>query len=438
VIATCLIVAPWIYVGILLTEKNKSTDESRDLTCESVKLAECKSRESCRFEALKLMDTCGVFDTHNDLPWTYAKYQDPENPTISVPEPIGVDIDAPHMDLNSEKVLQGADKHTSIPLMREGRLSAQFWSIYTDCKTNFKDGVDWALEQIDITERMIQTYPEFVYVSNPYEARQAIKEGKIASTYGMEGGHMIGSRMSVLRQLFNLGIRYMTLTHNCDTPWAEQNGNDKIGNGLTEFGKDVVIEMQRLGMLVDLSHVSAATMRDALSVAKAPVIFSHSSIRAITNVNRNVPDDVLQMVKANGGVVCITFVPSFIQTGRPGRTNINDVVTHFNYIKALIGAEHACIGGDYNGVSSLPEGLGDVSTYPDLIAALILDGWTEYELRGILQENILRAWGEAYEYSLNEQQNGAKPDPQWLKIGEYDEDAGDLECKVLTPWKANN
>ena len=218
-------------------------------------------------------------------------------------------------------------------LIREGRLTGQFWSIYVTCGTNFKDGVDWALEQIDIAQRMIEKYDEFVFVRNPYEAKRAMMDGKVASMFGMEGGHMIGSRMSILRQVFNLGIRYMTLTHNCNTPWADENRADAIPalvrhNGLSEFGKDVIREMNRLGMLVDLSHVSAATMRgfpdfhfcrvclrflDALEVTEAPIMFSHSSARTVNYHVRNVPDDVLDMVKKNDGVVCVTFVPSFIK-----------------------------------------------------------------------------------------------------------------------------
>lgn len=195
--------------------------------------------------------------------------------------------------------------------------------------------------------------------------------GKIASMFGLEGGHMIGSRLSVLRQLFNLGIRYMTVTHYCNTPWADQAQADDPelshlirNNGLSSFGKDVIREMNRLGIIVDLSHVSRATMLDTLEVTKTPVIFSHSCARNLTYHIRNVPDDVLEKVKVNGGAVCVSFVPVFVKENieTEGNADVGDVADHFDYIRNKIGAEHLCIGGDYNGVSSLPDGLEDVGT----------------------------------------------------------------------------
>ena len=201
--------------------------------------------------------------------------------------------------------------------MKEGRLYGQFWSVYVSCGTNFKDGVDWALQQIDITKEYIKKYKEFEYAPDPFSFKQKMNEGKIASIMGLEGGHMIGSRLSVLRQLFDLGIRYMTLTHNCNTPWADNNLADRDdtlvrSDGLSDFGKDVIKEMNRLGMFVDLSHVSTATMMDALDVSEAPVIFSHSSARSLASHPRNVPDEVIKRVKTNGGVICIVFYSAFI------------------------------------------------------------------------------------------------------------------------------
>ena len=170
----------------------------------------------------------------------------------------------------------------AIPLMKEGRLFGQFWSVYVSCKTNFKDAVDWGLQQLDITREYVDMYPEFELVNDPWSAKKAMNNGKIASTMGLEGGHMIGSRLAILRQLFNLGIRYMTLTHNCNTPWADNNIADVNeaqvrNNGLSDFGKDVILEMNRIGMFVDLSHVSTATMNDALDVSEAPVMFRRVS-----------------------------------------------------------------------------------------------------------------------------------------------------------------
>lgn len=194
--------------------------------------------------------------------------------------------------------------------MKEGRLYGQFWSVYVSCKTNFKDAVDWGLQQLDITREYVDMYPEFELVNDPWSAKKAMNNGKIASTMGLEGGHMIGSRLAILRQLFNLGIRYMTLTHNCNTPWADNNVADVDekqvrNNGLSDFGKDVILEMNRLGMFVDLSHVSKATMNDALDVSEAPVMFSHSSARALASHQRNVEDDVILRVKENKGIICI-------------------------------------------------------------------------------------------------------------------------------------
>ena len=194
--------------------------------------------------------------------------------------------------------------------MKEGRLYGQFWSVYVSCKTNFKDAVDWGLQQLDITREYVEMYPEFELVNDPWSAKRAMNNGKIASTMGLEGGHMIGSRLAILRQLFNLGIRYMTLTHNCNTPWADNNIADRNieqvrNDGLSDFGKDVIREMNRIGMFVDLSHVSTATMNDALDVSEAPVMFSHSSARALASHQRNVPDDVIKRVKENNGVICI-------------------------------------------------------------------------------------------------------------------------------------
>lgn len=437
IIAAALIIAPWAYVAVLLTESDEPTTKI-DLICTNVNLSPCNSHDDCVIEAKKMMDQCGVLDTHNDLPYTYAKFQDPENPTVESKTPIGVNVDADHMDLRKEEVLNGANKHTNLRLMKEGRLTGQFWSIYVSCATNFKDGVDWALEQIDITHRMIEKYDEFQFVTTPYEAKQAMNNGKVASMFGMEGGHMIGSRLSILRQLFNLGIRYMTLTHNCNTPWADENNADVNtdlirNNGLSDFGKDLIREMNRLGMLVDLSHVSAATMKDTLEIAEAPVIFSHSSSREVNNHQRNVPDDVLDELKLNGGVICITFVPSFIKSEADmlatGNANVSDIADHFDHIKQRIGAEHLCIGGDYNGVSSLPIGAEDVGKYPNLIAELLLRGWTQTELQGILQENIFRAWADAYAVAEDHKQRGTKADWQWLAEDQYEEP--ETECKMI-------
>merc|ERR1712130_427876 len=446
VFVTALVVAPWIYVAVLLEREKdyddekgqESSDRNVTLLCDDVDLSPCNTLETCLVEAKKIMDVCGVLDTHNDLPYTFAKYQNADNHTQAADTRIGIDVDDTHLDLYGDLILDGADKHTNMRLIKEGRLKSQFWSIYSSCRNNFKDAVDWALEQIDVTERIINKYDEFEFVKTPYEAKEAMMAGKIASMFGLEGGHMIGSRLSVLRQLFHLGIRYMTVTHYCNTPWADQAQADDPelshlirNNGLSSFGKDVIREMNRLGIIVDLSHVSRATMLDALEVTKTPVIFSHSCARNLTYHIRNVPDDVLEKVKVNGGAVCVSFVPVFVKENieTDGNADVGDVADHFDYIRNKIGAEHLCIGGDYNGVSSLPDGLEDVGTYPNLVAELLRRGWSQGEIKGILQENVLRIWEEVHLFAENHKD--AKPDPKWMSEDEFRKDLNETQCAMI-------
>jgi membrane dipeptidase len=260
------------------------------------------------------------------------------------------------------------------------------------------------LEQIDIARQIIAHYPDhFELALGASDIERVFGSGKIASLIGIEGGHAIENSLGALRAYFDLGVRYMTLTHSLTIDWADAATDAPRHNGLTAFGKEVVREMNRLGMLVDLSHVAPATMHAALDVSEAPVIFSHSSARAVTDHPRNVPDDVLRRMPKNGGVVMVTFVPGFVSEkvrkhtgdGRVPDATLADVVAHIEHIRKVAGIDHVGIGGDFDGISSTPVGLEDVSTYPALFAELARRGWKDDELRKLAGENLLRVLRES-------------------------------------------
>jgi membrane dipeptidase len=357
-----------------------------------------------------------IFDGHNDLPWAVRNYQ---------PAPMNVDA----YDLRTRAPGKG---QTDIPRLKAGGVGAQFWSVYTpgEAAGNF---AHVQLEQIDIARRIIDRYPEsFQFALTAADVHEARAAGRIASFLGIEGGHAIENSLPLLRTYYDLGVRYMTLTHNTHTEWADSAAQQppKSG-GLSPFGEQVVLEMNRLGMLVDLSHVSPETMDDALRVSKAPVIFSHSSARALCDVPRNVPDDILRRLKANGGVVMVTFVQGFIdpavarltqpateelnrrmkELNDPGKreavekeifgklklpvTPIALVADHIEHVRDVAGIDHVGIGGDFDGNEEWPEGLGDVSTYPNLLAELIRRGWSDADIKKLAGENALRALEQA-------------------------------------------
>ncbi|XP_069405822.1 dipeptidase 1 isoform X10 [Ovis canadensis] len=331
-----------------------------------------------RDNAVRLMQSTPVIDGHNDLPWQLLKkfnnqLQDPRANLTS---------------LNST--------HTNIPKLKAGFVGAQFWSAYTPCDTQNKDSVKRTLEQIDVIQRMCQLYPEtFLCVTDSAGIQQAFQEGKVASLVGVEGGHSIDSSLGVLRALYHLGMRYLTLTHSCNTPWADNwlvdTGEDEAqSQGLSSFGQSVVKEMNRLGVIIDLAHVSVATMEAALQLSKAPVIFSHSSAYSLCHHRRNVPDHVLQLVKQTGSLVMVNFYNDYVSC--KAEANLSQVADHLDYIKKVAGAGAVGFGGDYDGVSRLPSGLEDVSKYPDLVAELLRRQWTEEEVRGALAENLLRVF----------------------------------------------
>jgi membrane dipeptidase len=363
--------------------------------------------------ARDLLSRSPILDGHNDLPWALR--------------------DLGKSDLSGVDLTAGlADTQTDIPRLRAGRVGAQFWSVFVPSSLQGDSAVSATLEQIDLTRRMIDRYPDaFELALTSGDVERIIAAGKIASLMGAEGGHSIASSLGVLRALYALGVRYMTLTHNDNVPWADSATDEPKAGGLTDFGREVVAEMQRLGMLVDLSHVAPSTMRDALDAARGPVIFSHSSARALCDHPRNVPDDVLARLASNGGVCMVTFVPAFVSeecrqwgeevtvemTSRGldpkdylermqlsdewAKTHPHPVATiaqvadHVDHVREVAGAQHVGIGGDFDGVGQLPEGLADVSGYPRLFAELLRRGWSEADCALLSSGNIIRVLREA-------------------------------------------
>ena len=321
-----------------------------------------------------------LIDGHNDLPWEIRlKYgKDPVKAGLA------------------ERV---ENTHTDIPRLVEGGVGGQFWSVYVPGTLGKDEAVTAVLEEIDVVHRMVGAYPDrFRLALTADDVEKAFEDGKIASLIGAEGGHSIGGSLGVLRMLYRLGVRYMTLTHNQNVGWADSATDDPGVGGLSDFGREVVREMQRLGMLVDLSHTAPSTMRDAIAVARAPVIFSHSSALAVCDHPRNVPDDVLLRLKGNGGVCMVTFVPRFVAL-EPETATLATVANHIDHIREVAGIEHVGIGGDYDGTPELPAGLGDVSRYPALFAELLRRGWTEDDCPALAGGNILRVLRAAEAHS---------------------------------------
>jgi membrane dipeptidase len=351
------------------------------------------SRDPNMEKARRVLASTPLFDGHNDLPWAIRENE------------------AAPRDVTKYDLRGHAPGHTDIPRLRAGMLGAQFWSVYIPYTPIGEGASRMQLEQIDIARQIFDRYPDvFQEALTPDAVLEAFGAGRIGSVMGIEGGHAIENSLGALRAFHGMGARYMTLTHGSNIDWADSGTDEPLHHGLTEFGKEVVREMNRLGMLVDLSHTSPETMNDALDVAEAPVIFSHSSARALVDVPRNVPDDVLRRLPQNGGVVMVTFVPGFVsnavkdwsalpeeqrRTTTEPRATLNDVADHIEHIRDVAGIDHVGIGGDFDGITSVPVGLEDVSKYPFLFAELSRRGWSEADLRKLAGENVLRAWREA-------------------------------------------
>lgn len=379
-----------------------------------------------------------VIDGHNDFPWE-ARDQ------------AGYDMEK--LDLAQD----GLPTHTDLPRLRRGGVGAQFWSVYVPSTLQGDAAVTATLEQVDFVRAMERRYAaDLAPARTRAEIEAAWSAGRIASLMGAEGGHSIGSSLGTLRMLHALGVRYLTLTHNDNVPWADSATDVPRAGGLTAFGHEVVREMNRLGMLVDLSHVSADTMRAALDTSEAPVIFSHSSARAVCDHPRNVPDDVLARLSTQGGVCMVTFVPKFVSRAarewdieasaaaetagvRPAdypayaafcraraathpepAATLADVVAHVEHIREVAGIDHLGIGGDYDGTTELPTGLHDVSTYPRLLEALAERGWSSADLAKMTSGNILRVLSQAEQVSTDLQ---ARRGPSLATIEELDGDS---------------
>ena len=292
--------------------------------------------------------------------------------------------------------------HTDLPRLAAGGVGGQFWSVWVDPILEGADQVVATLEQIDFVHRLVDAYPDRLrFARTAAEARAAIADGRIASLIGVEGGAQIGGSLAVLRQYARLGARYLTLTWSRTTDWADSATDASRHDGLTEFGRRVVREMNRIGVLVDLAHVAPSTMRDALETTRRPVIVSHSCAWELCRHDRNVPDDVLTSIGAQGGVVMAAFVPSFLaedrrawvdagEHGDPPPVGIAEAADHIEHIRRIAGAHAVGLGADYDGTDAMPSGLEDVSGYPALFAELSGRGWSEEELRGLACENVLR------------------------------------------------
>jgi membrane dipeptidase len=362
----------------------------------------------------RVLDATPLIDGHNDLPWEIRESYD------SWRKPLDLEADTSRLD----HPLQ-----TDLPRMKRGGVGAQFWSVWIPNEMKGDEAIRVTLEQIDIVHRMVARYPaRLEMASTAADIRRIEKAGRIASLIGVEGGHQIGNSPAALRQFYALGARYMTLTHSKNNDWADSATDDPVHDGLTPFGRAIVREMNRLGMMLDLSHVSPKTMRDALAETKAPVIFSHSSARALMDHARNVPDDVLMQLVANGGLVMVNFYPGFLSeayrrraaerdaedarlgnlySGQPERrkaaleawdaahpavdATLAEVADHIEHVRRVAGIDHVGIGSDFDGIDgTAPKGLEGVQTYPALLAELARRGWSDADLAKLAGGNVLR------------------------------------------------
>jgi membrane dipeptidase len=399
-------------------------------------------------QARDLLRRFPLIDGHNDLPWALRERAAGDASKVRLAPPGEVsggpgEVPGDPAEVNLAAPVAGL--HTDLPRLAAGGVGAQFWSVYVPASLAGTplagDGaVTAVLEQIDLARLMISRYPDALELAlTAADVERIFAAGRLASLLGAEGGHVIAGSLGVLRMLYALGVRYLTLTHNANVGWADSATDEPAAGGLTDFGRDVVREMQRIGMLVDLSHVSPDTMHDALDVAAAPVIFSHSSARALCDTPRNVPDDVLARLAGNGGVCMVTFVPSFVsaecadwladlkaEAARRGvdpkdlgqlfslkpewelthpvpQATLAQVSDHVEHVRKVAGVEHVGLGGDFDGTPDVTVGLEDVSAYPALFAELLARGWTEADCAALAGGNLLRALREAESFAARAQ-----------------------------------
>src|SRR5687767_7366293 len=389
-------------------------------------------------KARRVLQAVPLVDGHNDLPWY-----------------IRTDVKEAPLDVEAYDLRRPTSGNTDLARLQRGMVGGQFWSVYVPGDYRDSGYARVQLEQIDIARRVIAKYPDVLQPAfTAQDIWTAHAAGRIGSLLGAEGGHVIENSLGALRTYYGLGVRYMTLTHNVTLDWADAAADSARHGGLTRFGEEVVREMNRLGMLVDLSHVSPGTMSDALNVSEAPVIFSHSSARAVTDVPRNVPDSILKRLPQNGGIVMVTFVPGFVsqrvaqhgsevqrvnadlrqrfagddaarrreldawRAAHPApKATLKDVADHIDHIRRVAGPDHVGIGGDFDGITDTPVGLEDVSTYPALLAELSRRGWSEADLRKLAGENLLRVLKRAEAVSARLKQQRA---PSTKTIQELD------------------
>jgi len=364
-----------------------------------------------RAQAMRLLKTVPLIDGHNDIP-------------DAIRERGG--LDSVDFAASQPRLM------TDIPRLLAGGVGGQFWAAYVPVTTihGGEHPAVYALEQIDLVHRLCRKYPQtFAEATTAAAVERNFKAGKISCLIGIEGGHAIENSLGALRMFFRLGVRYMTLTHWETIDWADAATDSAKHNGLTPFGEDVVREMNRVGMLVDLAHVSDATMVDAIRVSRAPVLFSHSSARALCDHVRNVPDSILRMVKANGGVVMVNFYPTFVSEAvraygdsvtarsralraagvdsaaiadsvkgwdaRAPKATLSQVADHIAHVRDVAGVDHVGVGSDFDGITTVPAGLEDVSKFPDLLAELLRRGWSEQDVRKVAGLNVLRVLRDA-------------------------------------------